>query len=124
MTKILLVAFGGSLGAVLRYIFSILLKYSNNFSFISTLSVNLIGSFFIGYFIYHLQNKNFSEDIIKYFFIIGFLGSFTTFSAFSFEVLELLQNNRFSLSIIYVMLSLVLCVFAAFLGLNFHKIIN
>lgn len=124
MTKILLVAFGGSLGAVLRYIFSISLKYSNNFSFISTLFVNLIGSFFIGYFIYHLQNKNFSEDIIKYFFIIGFLGSFTTFSAFSFEVLELLQNNRFSLSIIYVMLSLALCVFAAFLGLNFHKIIN
>ena len=126
MFNILLVAIGGSLGACLRHFFYLFFKnyFFQNYLFINTLIVNIIGSFFIGYIIMLMGTKNISQEFIKYFFIIGFLGSFTTFSAFSFEVLELLQNNRFSLSIIYVMLSLVLCVFAAFLGLNFHKIIN
>ena len=124
MLHFFLVASGGASGALLRFLINNIFRSYLYNSFYITLFINIVGSFLIGYIISLNLIKNLSEDLIKYFFIIGFLGSFTTFSAFSFEVLELLQNNRFSLSIIYIMLSLVLCVFAAFLGLNFHKIIN
>ena len=49
----------------------------------------MLGSFFIGLLVSYLNNKETSEIIIRYFLIIGILGSFTTFSAFSIETLEL-----------------------------------
>jgi len=71
-----------------------------------------------------LGNKSVSEDFIKYFFIIGILGSFTTFSTFSLETVELLVDKKFLLAFFYIFLSLFLCLLFTFLGLNFNKIIN
>ena len=124
MTNLFLVATGGALGASLRYLTSIFFKYFFYYSFVGTLVVNVLGSFFIGLFIYLLQNKSLSQDLIRYFFIIGVLGSYTTFSAFSFETIDLLTNNKLLLSFIYIILSLVLCLIAAYVGLNINKIIN
>ena len=124
MTNLFLVAAGGALGATLRYITSIFLKYLFYYSFFGTLVVNVLGSFLVGLFIYLLQNKSLSQDLIRYFFIIGVLGSYTTFSAFSFETIELLTNNKLLLSLINIILSLVLCLIAAYVGLNINKILN
>ena len=124
MSNLFLVAAGGALGASLRYLTSIFFKYFFYYSFVGTLVVNVLGSFLIGLFIYFVQNKNLSQDLIKYFFIVGLLGSYTTFSAFSFETIDLLINNKFLLSFIYITLSLVLCLIAAYVGLNINKIIN
>tara|TARA_B100001175_G_C19489092_1_gene631559 strand:+ start:1657 stop:1878 length:222 start_codon:yes stop_codon:yes gene_type:complete len=71
-----------------------------------------------------LGNKSVSEDFIKYFFIIGILGSFTTFSTFSLETVELLINKKFLLAFFYMSLSLFICLFFTFLGLNLNKLIN
>ena len=124
MTNLFLVATGGALGASLRYLTSIFFKYFFYYSFVGTLVVNVLGSFLIGLFIYLLQNKSLSQDLIRYFFIVGVLGSYTTFSAFSFETIELLTNNKLFLSFIYIILSLVFCLIAAYVGLNINKIIN
>ena len=124
MTNLFLVATGGALGASLRYLTSIFFKYFFYYSFVGTLVVNVFGSFLIGLFIYLLQNKSLSQDLIRYFFIIGVLGSYTTFSAFSFETIDLLTNNKLLLSFIYIFSSLVLCLIAAYVGLNINKIIN
>ena len=78
----------------------------------------------IGYLIVLLENKSFSQDFLKYFFIIGILGSFTTFSAFSLETIELLINKRFLIAFFYIFLSLFLCLLFTLLGLNFNKLIN
>lgn len=122
----MLVAIGGSIGASLRYIFYIGFKsfLFPNYVFINTLLVNIIGSFFIGYLIMLIGNKNISQDFFKYFFIIGILGSFTTFSTFSIESIELLTNKKFLLAFIYIFLSLSLCLLFTFLGLNFNKLLN
>ena len=124
MTNLFLVAVGGALGSSLRHLTSIFFKYFFYYSFVGTLIVNVLGSFLIGLFIYLIQNKSLSQDLIRYFFIIGVLGSYTTFSAFSFETIDLLTNNKLLLSFIYIFSSLVLCLIAAYVGLNINKILN
>jgi len=124
LTNLFFVAIGGALGASLRYLTSIFFKYFFYYSFVGTLVVNVLGSFLIGLFIYLLQNKSLSQDLIRYFFIVGVLGSYTTFSAFSFETIDLLTNNKLLLSFINIILSLSLCLIAAYFGLNINKIIN
>ena len=124
MINILLIASGGALGAVLRFTTTGLIKNLFLYSFIGTLIVNIIGSFLIGLFIYLIQSKNLSEEFTKYFLIIGLLGSYTTFSAFSLEIVDLLLTKKFFLPIIYITLSLTLCILSAYIGLNINKFLN
>ena len=87
MINILWVAAGGAVGATMRFITTSSIKYIFPSLPIGTLIVNIVGSFFIGFLISYMENKNISSNIIKYFFIIGIFGSFTTFSTFSFDVI-------------------------------------
>ena len=123
MFNILLVAIGGSLGACLRHFFYLFFKnyFFQNYLFINTLIVNIIGSFFIGYIIMLMGTKNISQEFIKYFFIIGFLGSFTTFSAFSIETIDMFKNGKIFMSFTYIFLSIFLSIFAAYIGISYNK---
>ena len=126
MLNIFYVALGGSIGATLRFSFFLLFKnfLSLNYLFLSTLLVNIIGSFLIGYMIFLLESKNITEDFIKYFIIIGILGSFTTFSSFSYESVGMLVDKKIIQALLYVFFSLSLCLVFAYIGLNLNKIIN
>ena len=126
MLNFLFVAIGGSIGASLRYFAYLFFKnyLLSNYLFLSTLFVNIVGSFLIGYTIMLMETKNLSEDFIRYFLIIGVLGSFTTFSTFSIESVDLLLNKKFFNAFSYMFLSLSLCLLFTFIGLNFNKIIN
>lgn len=122
MNILVWVSLGGAIGASLRYLSSSYLKYIfPNFPF-GTLFVNILGSFLIGLLMSYLQNKNISENFIKYFIIIGLLGSFTTFSTFSYEAIDLFNNRKFLTSLIYILFSVIGCLFFAFLGYNINKI--
>ena len=122
--QFILIASGGAVGALSRYLVSIFSKSYVHDSFYGTLFINILGSFFIGFLISIGVSKNMSADFIKYFLIIGFLGSFTTFSTFSFESVELLLSKKFLLAFLYMLLSLTLCLLLTFLGLNLNKLIN
>ena len=119
--KILYIAIGGSLGSILRFCVSNFFKIYFPYFPIGTLFVNIIGSFFIGLFVSFLNNKEISEIIIRYFLIIGLLGSFTTFSAFSIETLELFKQDKIVLSLFYISLSIILSISAAYIGFALIK---
>ncbi len=90
----MLVATGGALGAILRYLLTNISKSMFASSIYGTISVNILGSFLIGYFITSNIGNNLSENFVKFFLIIGLLGSFTTFSAFSYEIVELIISKK------------------------------
>ena len=122
MINLIYVASGGAIGAVLRYLTSNFYKfYFPNFP-IGTLFINFIGSFLIGILASNLESRGTSYIFIKYFLIIGILGSFTTFSTFSLETIQLVNDKKLFLSLVYIFLSISLCILGAFFGFNINKI--
>ena len=117
----MLVATGGALGAILRYLLTLISAKLFATSIYGTISVNIIGSFLIGYFITSSVGNNLSDNFIKFFLIIGLLGSFTTFSAFSYEVIDLLNSNKYVTSVTYIFISIFICIMSAYLGTLLNK---
>tara|TARA_B100001057_G_scaffold250497_1_gene250736 strand:- start:253 stop:609 length:357 start_codon:yes stop_codon:yes gene_type:complete len=117
----MLVATGGALGAVLRYLLTNISKSFFISSIYGTISVNIVGSFLIGYLITSDFGNNLSENFIKFFLIIGLLGSFTTFSAFSYEVIDLINSRKLVASFTYVFISIFVCIISAYLGTILNK---
>ena len=114
----LYIASGGAIGASLRYLVSHFFKIYFPYFPVGTLIVNIIGSFFIGLIANYLNSKDISEIFFKYFLIIGFLGSFTTFSAFSIETVELIKQGKILFSLLYIIFSFTLSILAAFIGIS------
>ena len=121
MFNLILVATGGALGAVLRYLLTNFSKTLFVSTIYGTISVNIIGSFLIGYFITSSFGNKLSENFIKFFLIIGFLGSFTTFSAFSYDVVELINSKKYITSFTYIFISIFICIMSAYLGTILNK---
>lgn len=100
MTQVLVVATGGAIGSVLRFGVQKWLNLSFPFG---TLSVNLIGCFFAGWLMaMFIKGMNPQAYL---FFMTGFCGGFTTFSAFSSESVQLLLIDRWIAFCLYVILS-------------------
>jgi fluoride exporter len=116
--QFLIVGLGGAIGSMLRYAGNVL--YSSKSFPVTTLLINIIGSFLIGMVI-AFSIKNPSSDNWKLFLATGICGGFTTFSAFSYENLSMMQNDKFFLSMLYIISSVVLGITAAWLG---YKTIN
>ena len=113
ISNILFVGFGGALGAISRFgINEIMERNLINSSSYSVLRVNVIGCFLIGLIIgTSMPEKN----TMYYFFIIGFLGSFTTMSALTFQTIEIANTNLIQ-ALSYIMLTVILTIFATFIG--------
>ena len=109
------------MGATLRYTLTNISKTIFASSIYGTISVNIIGSFLIGYFITSDIVNNLSENFVKFFLIIGLLGSFTTFSAFSYEVIDLINSKKYITSFTYIFISIFICIISAYLGTILNK---
>ena len=111
--NLLLAGFGGMLGTLTRYL--LYLTFANqSFPYI-TLIINISGSFIIGSVTAIALRNSLSTDW-KLFLATGVCGGFTTFSAFSMETIQLLQQNRNIAALVYVSCSVGLGIVAAFAG--------
>jgi CrcB protein len=112
------IALGGALGAVARFGLShqTYVWLGRDFAW-GTLAVNLIGSFLIGLLTILLINKLAVSAEWRAFLIVGFLGSFTTFSTFSFETMQYLQTGEVSKAMFNIAASVLGCLLAVWLGL-------
>ena len=121
MINLILVATGGATGAILRYILTNLSKTIFTSSIYGTLTVNIIGCFLIGYLVTSDFSKNINENFVKFFLIIGLLGSFTTFSTFSYEVVNLIISKKILMAFIYISISIFVCILFAYFGMLINK---
>ena len=117
MKLYLLVALFGAAGSVLRYSLYLITPRFFYLNFpVSTVIVNLLGSFFIGICI-SLFDKNIITENIRIYIAIGLLGGFTTFSTFSMDLFNLLNKSLYVEMISYLVLSVfggVLLFFAGY----------
>lgn len=120
-----LVGVGGFLGAIAR--FGVAIFFSRNTSLyfpFATFFVNILGCFFIGFLSYiAVYVKILEPEYIRYFFSIGFVGAFTTFSTFELEISNLINDKAFMLAIIYILSSLFFGFIAVKLGISLGKVL-
>lgn len=114
MTTVLSVALGGALGAVGRYLIGLAVAFP-----LGTLTVNIVGSFVIGAVWVLLAAKGMQHWLP--FLMTGFLGGFTTFSAFSLDTMRLVETGRIGAAGSYVLASVVLSLIACAAGLWLAK---
>jgi CrcB protein len=109
-----MIALGGALGALARFLVSGWFVFP-----LGTLAVNLVGSFVMGLAYVVLTSRGL--DRMMFFAMAGFLGAFTTFSAFSLDVFKLIEAERMADAIGYVAVSVIGTVVALFIGVFLAK---
>jgi len=122
MTNLLLVAAGGAIGASLRHLSGIaaVRLFGAGFPW-GTLLVNILGSFIMGLFIAWMVKKTGISNDVRLFVATGVLGGFTTFSAFSLDVANMVERGAMSTAFIYIAASVVISLSAVFIGLWFGR---
>ena len=120
VNTVLFIGLGGFIGANLRYLIGVYInRYSHEMT--GTLIVNITGSFCIALFFGFIAQKYSVNDNLKYFFPIGLLGSYTTFSTFSYTTLILINEGNYVRAGMNIILSFSLCLLLTFIGFWISK---
>ena len=120
--KFLSVFIGGGVGALLRFIASLLSKKYFMAPIFGTFFVNILGCFLLGLVFGLTLNKINMSETLKLFITVGFLGGLTTFSTFNLEVLELLKAGKIGMSFLYIFLSCIFGLLFTYLGYLVSKV--
>ena len=116
MIPLIWVMLGGAIGSGLRFLIGRAMPLQTASFPWSTFLVNFAGSLAIGVLAGFLERKSMDTGMIRLFWMAGLCGGFTTFSAFSLETLQLLQQQRWNIVLPYVVGSLVLGLGATWTG--------
>ena len=117
MNAYLAIFVSGGLGAVARYgVYTSMRRPSIDHFPYATLAVNVVGSFLIGFGGALLVARAPGRPVLREALLVGFLGGFTTFSAFSADVLRLANDGEHGKALLHALLHMALCLVAVWVG--------
>lgn len=117
MSHLLAIAAGGAFGAVFRFwLSSGVYKWLGQSFPYGTLVVNVFGSFLMGILFVALTERWAGDTVIRAALMVGLLGAFTTFSTFSMETLNLIEQGAVLKAMINIIASVSMCLAAVWFG--------
>ncbi len=118
MLQLFYIAFGGALGALARFGLSQLINglHVSRVPW-GTLTVNLVGSVIIGVVFVMIVEKQLLHSDFKHLLVAGFLGAFTTYSTFSLESFQLIEEGHMMLAFLYMLSTTGVCLLGVWLGI-------
>jgi len=123
MNMCLLVAVGGAVGSVARYLMASTIQRSVGSAFpLGTVLVNILGCFLIGLLYVWLVARHDPREDLRGLLMVGVMGGFTTFSSFSLETVTLMMNGSYASATMNVVVSLVACLAGTWLGIAIARI--
>lgn len=123
MLRFFIIGLGGAIGTLLRYYMGGLdYRFSSGVFPVSTLVVNVTGSFVIG-FLWGVVDRFVISPDVRLFIFIGVLGGYTTFSTFSLETFNLMRDGEYRIAAVNVALSVILSIIAVFAGYIISRIL-
>src|ERR1039458_2810848 len=118
LRPLLYIFIGGGTGCFFRFLVSAIMQRTTASHYpYGTLTVNVIGSFIIGFIITYIESRTAEFPYWRQLIVIGFLGGFTTFSFFSWDTLALLRNQEMGAAFINIASSVGICLGATWLGM-------
>lgn len=114
---ILIVGVGGAIGTTLRFLLSYFFKsHIPKHTHLATWCVNTVGCFFIGFFFILFQHhiSTLWRDLI----ITGIMGGLTTFSSFSLDNVKLIEQQRYKILVLYIIITILCGAIALLLGIG------
>lgn len=117
MYQIAGILLGGAMGALLRFLVSngVYAWLGRHFPY-GTLTVNVIGSFFIGLLTFYFMEREMMNSILARGLIVGVLGAFTTFSTFSLDTFDLMMEGELWKAGLNIAINVGFCLLAVWLG--------
>jgi len=123
--NLLLVAIGGSLGSIMRYLLTYIWPLNNTNTLpVATLIANVLGCLLIGFIGTYLTKTFGGSPQLRLFLTVGFCGGLTTFSTFINESTGMLQANHLLLCTGYLALSVSLGFMALYCGIWLAEIVT
>ena len=125
MQKYLFIAIGGALGSIARYALSVGVsdRLGTRFPY-GTLLVNISACAMIGFSLEILNRHSNINPALRYLIPIGFIGAYSTFSTFEWEIFSNLRSGAFWIALLYVAASLVLGLIAVALGSSLGRAVS
>lgn len=115
---LLYIALGSAVGGVLRYLIGGFVQRSSGGTFpVGTLLINITGSFLLGLIYRYAADSIAITPEVRAMLTIGLCGGYTTFSTFSYESVRLMEDGQMGRALLYVGLSVLLCLAGTVLGI-------
>ena len=124
MNSLIFIACGGAAGALLRYFLQTAMPAATGKFPLAILLANVIGSLAMGVLFVLLQEKSLLADWLRPLLMVGLLGAFTTFSTFSLDTIRLLEAGQPVAALSNILLSVVLSVGAAYMGITLARLLS
>jgi len=118
LEKYLVIAVGGSIGAILRYLTGVYsAKFFGTWLPYGTLIVNVVGSFILSFFMVLFLEKLSLDPLWRLFVAVGFCGSYTTLSSITYETLSIAMDGDYVRALLNIALNFGLSFLSAFTGI-------